>query len=112
VEGRGGLYGKGFVLLFRTERDVLETVRDAVAKALEKLAPEQQGRSADVGEPKEYRDEEGKVKGYYLLLYGPHLKPFLKHAADSVEAMPTEVRVEGRRVVVKAGGVEAAVESR
>jgi len=98
------------VELKRKEREVLEAVRDAVAKALEKLVSEQQDRPAEVGEPKEERDKEGKVVGYSLRLYGPHLKPFLKHAADSIEARPAEVRLEGRRIVVKAGGVEAAVE--
>jgi len=76
-----------------------------VARALKGL-----GRPAEVGEPKEDRDEKGNVKAYYLLLYGPHLVPFLEHAADRVEAKPAEVRLEGRRVVVKAGDVEAEVE--
>jgi len=67
-----------------------------VAKTLKGL-----GRPTDVEEPKEIRDEEGNVVGYYLYLYGPHITPFLEHAADSVEAKPAEVRLEGRRVVVK-----------
>jgi len=36
--------------------------------------------------------------------------PFLEHAADSVKAEPAEVRLEGRRIVISAGGVETAVE--
>jgi len=93
------------IRLIRTERDVLETIRDAVVKALEKL-----GRSAKVEEPKEDRDEKGIVKVHYLYLYGPHLKPFLEHAAERVEARPAEVRLEGRRIVISAGSVETAVE--
>ena len=34
----------------------------------------------------------------------------MKHAADSVKTRPAEVRLEGKRVVVKAGDVEVAVE--
>jgi len=50
------------------------------------------------------------VKVHYLLLYGPHLKPFLEHAADRVEAKPAEVRLEGRHIVVETGSVKAEVE--
>jgi len=49
-----GLYGKGFVLLFRASGTSLRPLE----------------------EPKEYRDEEGKVKGYYLLLYSPTSRRF------------------------------------
>ena len=107
-----GLYNENLkgIILFRAERDVLEAIRGAVEKALEKLAREQQGRLADVGEPKEERDKEGKVKVYYLYLYGPHLKPFLEHAAETVKAKLAEVRLEGRHIVISAGGVETAVE--
>jgi len=87
------------------EHDVLEAVRGAVAKALEKL-----GRPADVREPKEERDDKGDVEAYYLYLYGPHLKPFLEHAAERVEAKPAEVRLEGRRIVISTGDVRAEVE--
>jgi len=93
------------IQLFRAERDVLETVRSAVAKALQRL-----DNPTDVGESGEIRDEEGNVVGYYLHLYGPHLKPFLEHAAESVKAKPAEVRLGGKRVVVKASSIEAAVE--
>jgi len=95
----------GSIELWRKERDVLEAIRGAVARTLEKL-----GRPAEVGEPKEYRDERGNVKVHYLLLYGPLLKPFLDHAADRVEAEPAEVRLEGRRIIIKVGGVETALE--
>jgi len=104
VEGLYDERGKA-VELWRKEREVLEAVRDAVTKALEKL-----GRSAEVGEPKEERDKEGKVVGYSLRLYGPHVTPFLEHAAEHVEAGPADVRLEGRRIVVRAGGVETALE--
>jgi len=63
-----------------------------------------------VGEPKEIRDEEGNVKTYYLHLSDPLLAPFLDHAAERVEAKSAEVRLEGRRIVISAGGVEAEVE--
>jgi len=95
-----GLYKKRNVDILRKEREVLEAVRDAVAKALK----------AEVGEPTEIRDEEGNIKVYHLLLYGPHLKPFLEHAAERVEAQPAEVRLEGRRIVISAGDVKAEVE--
>jgi len=102
-----GLYNEklGGVTLRRAERDVVEAIRGAVAKALEKL-----GRPAKVEEPKEYRDEKGNTKVYYFYLFGHHLAAFLEHAADCVEAGPAEVWLEGRRIVVKAGGVEAEVE--
>jgi len=105
-----GLYREGNVQLKRTEREVIEAIRSAMAKALEKLVSEQQGRSAEVGEPKERVDEKGSIVGYYFKLYGPHITPFLEHAAERVEAMPVEVRLEGRRIVVKAGDVKAEVE--
>jgi len=105
-----GLYKERDVQLFHVERDVLETVRIAVARALEQLAPEKLGLPAKVEEPKEERDKEGKVKGYYFHLYGPHFAPFLEYAADSVEAEPAEVRLEGKRIMIKAGGFETVVE--
>ena len=73
------------VMLYRTERKALEAVRDAVAKALEKLTTEKLSRSAKVGEPKEKVDEKGNVEVYYLKLYDHHLIPFLRHAAERVE---------------------------
>jgi len=96
--------------LLRAEREVLEAIRGAVAKALEKLAPERQGRPAEVEEPKVRIDEEGVVRTYRLRLYGHHLTPFLKHAAEDVKAEPAEVRLKGRHIVINAGGVEAEVE--
>jgi len=98
-----GLYEEGgkAVELWRKEREVLEAVRSAVAKAL--------GRSADAEEPKEERNKEGKVMGYYLQLRGHHLVPFLEHAADRVEAKPAEMRLEGRRIVISAGDVKVEV---
>ena len=95
----------GTVRLWRKERDVIEAIKDAVAKALKGL-----GRPAEVGEPKEERDKEDKVVGHYLKLRGPHITPFLEHAADRVEAKPADVRLEGRRIVVKSGEVDVAVE--
>jgi len=100
-----GLYAEKWIQLWRAEREVLEAIRDAVAKALKQL-----GGSADVEEPKEKVDERGDVKAYYLHLYGHHLKPFLEYAAENVETKPAEVRLEGRRVVVKAGDVETEIE--
>jgi len=102
-----GLYNEKtrIVQLRHAEREVLEAVRGAVARALKEL-----GLSADVGEPKEDRDEKGKVKAHYLLLYGPHVTPFLEHAAEHVDAKPAEVRLEGRRIVIRAGGVKKDVE--
>jgi len=76
-----------------------------VIKALKML-----GRQAEVGEPKEDRDEKGNVKAYYLYLFTHHLVPFLEHAADRVEAELAEVRLEGRRIVIRTGGVEKDVE--
>jgi len=105
-----GLYGERSVELSRKEREVLETIRDAVEEALKKLDPERLGRPAEVEEPKEIKDTKGSIKSYYLYLYGPHLKPFLKHAADTVKTQPAEVRLEGRRIVISAGGVETALE--
>jgi len=102
-----GLYDEGgkAVELWRKERGVLEAIRSAVAKAIAQL-----GHSAEVGEPTEKVDERGKVKGYYLYLYGHHFAAFLKHAADRVEAKPAEVRLVGRRIVISAGSVETGVE--
>jgi len=105
-----GLYVEAKVQLRRKERDVLEAVRGAVIKALEKLDTEQPSRSAHVEEPKEERNEEDRVNVHYLSLHGHHLKPFLEHAAETVEAKPAEVRLEGRRVVISAGDVKADVE--
>jgi len=108
-----GLYNEKAwsVIIRRAEREVLETIRGAVIKALEQLkVSEKQGRPARVEEPMERRDEKGKVDVYYLRLYGPHLKPFLEHAAERVEAKPAEVRLEGRRIVISTGGVEAEVD--
>jgi len=98
------------VELRRKEREVLEAVRGAVARALEKLVSEQQDRPAKVEEPKEVKDEKDNVVGHYLYLYGPHITPFLKHAAERVEARPAEVRLVGRRIVISAGDVRAEVE--
>jgi len=100
-----GLYAEKWVLLSRREREVLEAIRDAVAKALKQL-----GGPADVGEPKEDRGEGGDVKAYYFRLHSHHLAPFLKHAAEDVRAEPAEVRLEGRSIVISAGGVKAEVE--
>jgi len=108
VEGLYEERGKA-VELWRKERDVLEAVRGAVAKALKKLAPDWQSHPA-VGVPEEIKDKEDKVKAYYLYLHGPHLKPFLERAADSVEAKPADVALESGRVVVKAGDAETEVE--
>jgi len=107
-----GLYDeKALVVdLWRKEREILEAIRGAVAKALEQLAPKKLGHPARVGEPKEVKNEKGNVRGYYLSLYGPHLKPFLEHAAETVKAEPAEVRLKGRRIVVEVGGVKAEVE--
>jgi len=105
-----GLYKEWSVELWRKERDVLEAVRDAVEKALKQPALKRLDRSAEVGEPKEVKDEKGNVAGYCLYLYGPHITPFLEYAAETVKAQPAEVRLEGRRVVVKAGDAEAGVE--
>jgi len=100
-----GLYAENRVQLKRAECEVLEAVKSAVAKALVRL-----GHPAEVGEPGEIKDKEGNVKAYYLLLYGPHLTPFLEYAAKGVEVGPAETRLEGRRIAVKAGGVETNVE--
>lgn len=100
-----GLYEERALELWRKEREVLEAVRDAVARALKEL-----GHPAEVGEPKERVDEKGSAVGHRLLLYGPHLKPFLEHAVRHVEAKPVEVRLEGRHIVISAGNVKAEVE--
>jgi len=100
-----GLYREKDVVLGTAEHDVLEAVRGAVAKALKKL-----GRPADVGEPKEERDEKGDVETYYLYLYGPHLAAFLEHAAETVRAEPAEVRLEDKHIVISVGDVKAEVE--
>jgi len=105
-----GLYGERSVELKRKEREVLEALRGAVAKALEKLDPEWLGRSAEVGELSEIRDKEGVVRTYRLRLFGHHPTPFLEHAVARVEAKPADVRLEGRRVVINTGGVKAEVE--
>jgi len=107
-----GLHDEGTnnIKLWRKERDVLEALRGAVEKALEKLDPDWQSRPAKVEEPKEYRDEGGNIKGHYLRLSSHHLTPFLEHAADSVEAKPAEVRLEGKRIVISAGDIKTAVE--
>jgi len=100
-----GMYGEKYIRLIRAERDVLEAIRGAVVKALERL-----GHPADIGEPREVKDEERDVVGYYLQLYSHHLAPFLKYAAEGVKAGSAKVSLEGRRIVVSAGGVEVAVE--
>jgi len=102
-----GLYNEKAreVPLKRTERDVLEALRGAVEEALKKL-----GRPAEVGEPSEVREEEGKVKIYRIFLQDHHITPFLEHAADSVETKQAEVRLEGRRIVISAGDVKAEVD--
>jgi len=100
----------GTLQLRYKERDVLEAVRDAVAKALEQLALERLGRIAEVEEPKEERDRKGNVEAYYLLLYGPHITPFLEYAAEGVKAEPANVALEGRRIVVEVGYIKAEVE--
>ena len=100
-----GLFVEKWVQLWRAERDVLEAVRNAVIKALKML-----GRSAEVEEPKEKRDERGNVETYYLTLYGPHITPFLEHAAETMKAEPAEVRLEGRHIVVEVGDVKTEVE--
>jgi len=100
-----GLYAEKTAQFWHAEREVLEAIRSAVTKALEKL-----GNLADVGKPKELRDEKGNVEVYYLHLFGHHLAAFLEHAADSVEARPAEVRLEGRRIVISAGNTKAEVE--
>jgi len=105
-----GLYKEKFVELFRAERDILEAIRGAVARALEKLVPDWESRPVKVEEPSEIIDMEGKVKVYRLHLYTHHLTPFLEHAAERVEAKPAEVRLEDRRIVVKAGDIESEVE--
>ena len=92
----------GDTQLWRAEREVLEAIRDTVAKAL----------GTKVGEPKEERDMKGNVKAYRLHLHGHHLAPFLEHAAEHVKAVPAEVRLEVRRVVVEAGDAKAEVEFR
>jgi len=105
-----GLYVEREVEFVRKERDVLEAIRSAVAKALEKLDSERLGRPAKVEEPREKRDKKGNVVGYYLYLYGHHITPFLEHVAKHVEAKPADVRLEGRRIVVRAGDAKAEVE--
>lgn len=62
-----------------------------------------------MGELREIKDKKGDVKGYCLNLYGYHLTPFLKYAAETVKAEPAYVRLEGGRIVVKAGTVKAEV---
>jgi len=100
-----GLYAEKTAQFWHAKREVLEAIRSAVTKALEKL-----GNLADVGKPKELRDEKGNVEVYYLHLFGHHLAAFLEHAADSVEAELAEVRLEGRRIVISTGNTKAEVE--
>jgi len=101
-----GLYNEEArnVVFRRAEQDVLDAIRDAVAKALKRL-----GRPTDIGEPRAMRDKEDRVETYYLSLHSPHLVPFLEHAAERVKAEPADVLIEGRRVAVKTGGVETTV---
>ena len=94
------------VMLGRAERDVLSAIKGAVVKALEKL-----DNRAKAEEPKERVDKKGNVEACCLRLYGPHLVPFLKHAADSIKAELAEVQLEGAHVV-KASGVKAEFEFR
>jgi len=63
-----------------------------------------------VREPREDRNEKGNVMGHYLYLYDPHLKPFLEHAAERVEAKPANIAIEGKCIVIKADGVGKDVE--
>jgi len=95
------------VQLWRAEHEVLETVRGAVARTLERL-----GYPAEVGVPKGKGSEEENVKVYYLKLFNHHLVPLLRHAAEGVTAEPAEVRLEGRRIAVRVGYIEVAVEFR
>jgi len=94
-------------MLIHTEHEVLEAIRSAVAKALEKLAPEELGRPAEVGKP---REKKGEVKKYYLTLYSHNLALLLEHAAEDVRAEPAGVRLKGKRIAVRAGGVKTEVE--
>jgi len=105
----GGVYNErtGNIFLSHAEHEVLESIGKEVAKTLERL-----GRPAEVGEPREMRDREGNVRVRYLLLYGHHIKQLLEHAAGSVKAKPAEVTLESRRIVVKASGIEVAMEYR
>jgi len=100
-----GLYRERRVQLRSKEREVLEAVRGAVAKALKEL-----GRSADIEEPKEIGDRKENVEIHYLQLHGPHLVPLLRHAAEGVEAKPAKVRLEGRNIIIEVGEVKAEVE--
>jgi len=102
-----GLYDERMrgALLWRAEREVLETIGKKVAEVLEWL-----GLSAEVGEPKEERDKEGDVVAYYLHLYSHHLTPLLQQAAESVRAEPADLTIEGRHIAVRASGAEAAIE--
>jgi len=100
-----GVYSEKYIHLIRAEREVLEAIRNAVARALKEL-----GRPTEVGEPKERVDERGNVEVYYLSLHGPHITPFLEHAAETVKAGPAEVRLEGKYIVISTGDVRAEVD--
>ena len=107
----GGLYNEKLkgIMLIHTEHEVLEAIRSAVVKALEKLAPEELGRPAEVGKP---REKKGEVKKYYLTLYSHNLALLLEHAAEDVRAELAGVRLEGRRIIIETSGVEAAIDFR
>jgi len=68
------------------------------------------GYSADVGRPTEKRDEKGNIESYRLRLYGHHVVPFLQHATENVRSGLADVSLEGNRIVMRAGGVKAAIE--
>jgi len=105
-----GVYAGDKVQLKRAEREVLEAITSAVAEALERLTLERPSRPAEVEEPKEDRDRKGNVVSHYLQLYDHHLVPFLKHAAEDARTEPAEVRLEGKRIVIKADDAKAEVE--
>jgi len=105
------VYSKRNIQLSHAGREVLEAIRSAVTRALEQLkVSEKLGRPTEVEEPREMKDKKGNVEVYYLHLYGPHITPFLEHAAETMKMQPAEVRLEGRRIVVKAGDIEAEVD--
>jgi len=99
-----GLYNENLkgIMLILAEREVLEAIRSAVAKALERL-----GRPAKVREPSEVRDREDTAKAYRLYLCTYHFMPFLECAAERVRAEPAEVRLKGRHIAVRTGSVKA-----
>jgi len=76
-----------------------------VARALKKLS-----RPVDVKDPKEKRDEEGISEVYHFRPHGPHLIPFLEHAAEDVRTEPAEVWLEDKCIVAKASSIKAVVE--